>query len=149
MFSDKHLKRRWMIRLPAVAMALIWSGISAPTAALSSDWTTEAVDSAGHVGISNALAYDPAGNPAIAYYDFSNSKVKFARWNPTDGWQTEVVGGAPPVASPAIAYDPLTVPPSPTLCYVGTGSKLMFARLVGSRRRTAHPARTRRFTDFG
>jgi hypothetical protein len=82
--------------------------VAKPSAA--ADWTVTVVDSgpiAAHpigaaavpagVGLFAAAAYDPAGEPVIAYYDRSRGDLKLARRNGTDGqFAVEVLdrGGA-------------------------------------------------------
>jgi hypothetical protein len=53
-------------------------------------WQTTTVDSDNNVGIFTSLAFSPAGLPAIAYQDFSNSDVKFAAFDGAS-WQTATI----------------------------------------------------------
>lgn len=44
------------------------------------------------VGPWSSIALDAQENPMIAYYDATNSRLKFARWNPEkNGWEIEVI----------------------------------------------------------
>ena len=49
------------------------------TAGLSLPRNIKTVDSAGFVGYYTSLAFGPDGQPAISYYDNTNSDLKFAR----------------------------------------------------------------------
>jgi len=55
-------------------------------------WNVENVDnSSSVVGRYHDLSVDPAGNPAMSYYDVMNDQLKFAYRTGLDSWTTEVV----------------------------------------------------------
>ena len=49
-------------------------------------WNINTVDGAGNVGEFTSLAFTPAGQPAISYYDNTNGNLKYAVFNGTT-WQ--------------------------------------------------------------
>lgn len=57
------------------------------------NWQTETVDDAGHVGAHNSLALDGTNQPHISYYDSADSDLKYARRDGT-GWHVETVDSA-------------------------------------------------------
>ncbi len=91
------------------------------------EWSIEIVDSGSGTFIGEvALAYDPIGNPAIAYRDSTNDQVKFAHFNGSS-WDVETVAAG---RSVDLAYDPLTG--EPTISYrLGPDASVMFARFDG------------------
>ena len=66
-------------------------------------WTVETVDDAGDVGAASSVAFDLAGEPAIAYTDASDA-VKLALWNGT-AWVPEVVDGNARATFVGLAFD--------------------------------------------
>ncbi len=52
-------------------------------------WQSEAVDTAGNVGMPVDLVLDNSGNPHIAYSDSANWDLKYAYWD--GSWHTEIV----------------------------------------------------------
>ncbi len=92
-------------------------------------WHTERVDTAGGVGEFSSIALDSLNNPDIAYWDGSNSYLKYAQWNGTN-WQIEVVD------SPAYVYNPsismvLNVQDNPHIAYMGEWNALKYAHWDG------------------
>ena len=53
-------------------------------------WQISTVDSAGLVGGYTSLAFNPAGQPAVSYSDFSNDDLKFAEFDGSS-WQISTV----------------------------------------------------------
>lgn len=54
------------------------------------DWTTEIVDGASSTGMYSSLAVDSAGLPHVAYYDLTNTSLKYAVYNGTS-WSVSTV----------------------------------------------------------
>lgn len=76
----------------------------------STGWETQVVN--GQAGGSmHALAYDPSGQPAIAYGDDVNNAVRFARWNGLS-WNIETVDAGAGTVGIDLAYDPSDGNPS-------------------------------------
>ena len=57
-----------------------------------SDWSTEAVDAAGAVGLNTSIAVDADGDPIISYYDYTNADLKFAIGSPPSPPPTATAG---------------------------------------------------------
>ena len=56
-----------------------------------------------------SIALDPDGQPAVAYYDFSNSELKYAKRNAVNDWDVEVVDALPDTGSyPHLRFDPFS-----------------------------------------
>jgi hypothetical protein len=53
-------------------------------------WNVDLVDSLGDVGLRPSLEHDPAGNPAISYYDWTNRNLKYAVYR-KETWVIETV----------------------------------------------------------
>jgi len=68
-------------------------------------WAQETLDEDGIVGEHSSIAVDADGNVHIAYYDNSNSSLKYA--NNVDGWNTEVVDNSSAMMgmSPSLTLD--------------------------------------------
>jgi len=99
--------------------------------AAAAQWSIETVDTIGAGGAppNLDLAFDPAGNPSIAYSDFDTVEVKLAHWNGSS-WDIEAVdvGGGGAGAGLGLAYD---VSGRPALSYL-SGEGLKFASYNGS-----------------
>jgi hypothetical protein len=70
-------------------------------------WVTTTVESTGTIGTSPSIAIDPDTSfPAIAYFDGSNSSLRYAAWD-GDAWNPITVD-APGVVglNPSLAFDP-------------------------------------------
>jgi len=94
------------------------SGTTAPAT-----WSVATVEAGADVGFYHGHAYDPLGNPAVAYSQDSLDDVKFGRWNGAT-WDIETVdAGSGVYTGIDIAYSPLDG--NPSLSY-GWG-KLKFA----------------------
>jgi len=79
---------------------------------LPSTWAVEAVEAGADVGFYHGHAYDPSGNPAVAYSQDSQDDVKFAHWNGAS-WDVETVDAGTDVYTGIdIAYSPLDGNPS-------------------------------------
>jgi hypothetical protein len=93
-------------------------------------WNTSSVDGRSSVGTHNAIALDGTGSPHLAYYDVTNSALKYAR---RDGsaWATETVDNAADVG----AYSSLAVDDGgPHISYYdATNADLKYAGWDGSR----------------
>ena len=77
------------------------------------DWSTETVDSEGHIGRYNSIAVDASGNAIIAYNDNMNWDLKFAIASPSSHSATSPSTPTPiPTATPAVART-ATPPVSP------------------------------------
>lgn len=97
-------------------------------------WAKQVVD-AGVAARYNALAFDPAGNPAIAYSDDpdgdgSLSALKFAHWNGAS-WDIQFIetGARGYGVFGTLAYDPLTGWPA---FAHGGGGQIRFVRWNGT-----------------
>lgn len=55
-----------------------------------SGWDIQTVDSAGNVGSSTSIALDKSNNPHIAYQDYTNKNLKYAKWTGST-WNIETV----------------------------------------------------------
>jgi PGF-pre-PGF domain-containing protein len=71
-------------------MALLFGVVSAQALPATLGWNITTVDSDGFVGSYSSLALDTLGHPHISYYDYSNTALKYARWNGS-GWSIETV----------------------------------------------------------
>jgi formylglycine-generating enzyme required for sulfatase activity len=94
--------------------ALVLNFARAQGAVVSNLWQTQVVDAAGAVGRDNALAFTPAGHPAVSYRDVANNDLKYAAYDGS-AWRVETVDAAcdvrdatslafTPSGQPAIAY---------------------------------------------
>jgi hypothetical protein len=93
-------------------------------------WKIETVDFAGDVGAWTSIALDADGNPHISYIDFTNSALKYARY---DGnlWHIEIVDSDGVVGEySSIALD---VDGNPAISYFDrSNSALKYARYDGN-----------------
>jgi hypothetical protein len=95
----------------------------------SGTWTITTVASAGNQGAFASLAVLSTGVPAIAYYDQTNTNVKFARNSAADGsgaWTSSTVESAT-----AGDYSLAIIAGNPTVSFykqVGAGRELRYAR---------------------
>jgi len=79
---------------------------------LPSTWDVDAVEAGADVGFYHGHAYDPSGNPGVAYSQESLDDVKFAHWNGAS-WDVETVDAGTDVYTGIdIAYSPLDGNPS-------------------------------------
>lgn len=89
-------------------------------------WVFETVDPEGAVGHNTALAYDPTGNPSIAYVELNTGTLKFAR-RAGPSWQIETVDTTGLSSPVDLAYDPAGKP-----CIAYGWGKLKFACKTGT-----------------
>jgi hypothetical protein len=116
---QRHSSTRVVI---ALALAVSGAGLIA-----AGTWTADTVASTGDVGFYNALAFDQAGLPAIAYSDQTNDDLRFAHFDGTN-WTTSLVDAAKNVATGIdLAYDPSG---KPAISYGWNGLK--FAEWTGT-----------------
>jgi hypothetical protein len=75
-----------------VASATTSSGTSSSDSPTASGWQIQTVDSAGNVGEFPSIAINPvSGLPAISYYDYTNSNLKYAVLDVWGSWTNETV----------------------------------------------------------
>ena len=109
-----------------------------------SSWQTEFVEAGSNVAQANSLAYDPSGNPTIAYLDtidtsgsdFETWRLKFARRTdpPPSPAPWEIIEAFPPGTGGHViklVYDPVG-DPSIAFLPAGAGGILQFARWTGT-----------------
>ena len=96
-------------------VALVAAAANNVAWAQSPQWAVEVVDSEGD-NFDNVLAYDPAGNPAIAYRENTNGQLKFAHWNGFS-WDIEIIGAVSGETDISLAYDG----DQPTVSYTNGG----------------------------
>jgi subtilisin family serine protease len=87
-----------------------------------SAWQIETIDTGPSMGTYLGLDFDSGGNPAAAYSDYGNDRIKFSR-RTAAGWSTPEIVDASEYAGVDFAFDP--VGDVPTVSY-GWG-KLYFA----------------------
>ena len=93
-----------------------------------STWNVDTVEAGSDVGFYHGHAYDPLGNPAVAYSQDSQDDVKFAHWSGAS-WDIETVDAGTDVYTGIdMAYSPLDG--NPSISY-GWG-KLKFAHRTAS-----------------
>jgi hypothetical protein len=76
------------------------------TRATNGKWSSSrTIDAAGDVGSQLSIAVDTTGKPAVAYYDASNSALKYASFDALR-WSTRTIESAKQVGrSPSLAFD--------------------------------------------
>ena len=112
---------------PKIAVIAVGLAVSGAMLLADGTWTADTVASTGDVGFYNALAFDQAGLPSIAYSDNTNDDVRFAHFDGTH-WTTSLVDGAKNVATGIdLAYDPSG---KPAISYGWNGLK--FAEWTGT-----------------
>ncbi|MBI4655579.1 MAG: T9SS type A sorting domain-containing protein [Elusimicrobia bacterium] len=90
-------------------------------------WQIQTIDSEGIVGEQTSIAIDSLGNPHIAYYDSTNSDLKYARWTGIS-WSTQIVDANG--YNPSIAIDSSN---NPHIAYKAISpDNLMYAKWTGS-----------------
>ena len=95
---------------------------------LPATWNVQTVEAGADVGFYHGHAYDPLGNPAVAYSQDAADDVKFAHWNGAS-WDIETVdAGSGVYTGIDVAYSPLDGGPSVSY---GWG-KLKFAHKTGA-----------------
>ena len=93
-------------------------------------WQIEKVDTAGNVGLNSTLSVDTLNHPHIAYWDGSNSILKYAQWDGMD-WKTEVID-SPEVVNPKTVSMALYEKVIPHIVYVGDWNIVKYGNLDGS-----------------
>jgi hypothetical protein len=89
-------KRTSLVALPlgsaifVLTLLLAVAALASSVTAGASSWRIETVDNAGNVGQYTSIAVDENGWPHISYYDYTNSKLKYAYWNGST-WNIENV----------------------------------------------------------
>ena len=70
-------------------------------------WSQQLVDSAGDVGAMSDIALNPAGRPAVVYFDATNRRLKFAQQQTDSSWSIESISyyGAAFGLFPSLAID--------------------------------------------
>ena len=118
---DCKPKQNLIVLLTFVALVAVVANNAA--LAQSTEWAVEVVDGGGDVESAD-LAYDPVGNPAIAYA--TDYQVKFAHRDSVS-WVLEPIGAASGDNAISLAYDG----EQPTVSYTNDG-RLYFARRSAS-----------------
>ena len=91
------------------------------------EWTTVTIDSLGDVGTYSSIALDANNNPHIAYYDYTNNNLKYAKWTGSS-WSIQTVDSTGYVGTyTSIAIDSAN---NPHISYYGGGLK--YAKWTGS-----------------
>jgi len=66
-------------------------------------WSSSVVEAGGR---SATVAFDTAGNPAVAHWDAATGELRFLRWNGTEWSVAETVEAGPSITGCSLAFDP-------------------------------------------